>query len=66
MLPPGPHVVTLSVSVTVFLTIGDERYCAVYTRNISVLKRKGTEFPIVLNNSVLKTEPRFLSEDKLN
>ena len=65
MLPSGPHV-TLSVSATVFLTIGDERYCAVYMRNTSVLNHKGTEFPFELNNSVLKTEPRLLSEDKLN
>jgi hypothetical protein len=65
MLPSGPHV-TLSVSATVFLTIGDERYSAVYTQNTSVLNHKGTEFPFELNNSVLKTEPRLLSEDKLN
>jgi len=63
--PSGPHV-TLSVSATVFLTIDDERYCAIYMQNISVLNHKGIEFPFELNNLVLKTEPRLLSEDKLN
>jgi len=65
MLPSGPHV-TLSVSATLFLTVGDDRYCAVHMRNTSVLKHKGTEFPFELNNSVIKRESRLLSEDILN
>ena len=37
MLPSGPNV-TISVSASVLLTIGDERYCAVYMRYTRVLE----------------------------